>query len=119
MLPFRCVVLIFGGVTIFASTDHNACNKFSNEMSSKFQMSMMEIDFSQNVEDDNSLTFVIRTFLLFLTYPVNSSLLLSTGSEDTIYDPGYLDFEDSRAHGFVHSHSRASYPQLYLRNPIS
>ncbi|GJZ17584.1 retrovirus-related pol polyprotein from transposon TNT 1-94 [Tanacetum coccineum] len=26
---------------IFASTDHNACNTFSNEMSSKFQMSMM------------------------------------------------------------------------------
>ncbi|GJU39161.1 hypothetical protein Tco_1192118, partial [Tanacetum coccineum] len=78
-----------------------------------------EIDFSQNVEDDNSLTFVIRTFLLFLTYPVNSSLLLSTGSEDTIYDPGYPDFEDSRAHGFVHSYSRASYPQLHLGNPIS
>ncbi|GKE85700.1 retrovirus-related pol polyprotein from transposon TNT 1-94 [Tanacetum coccineum] len=26
---------------IFASTDHNACNIFSKEMSSKFQMSMM------------------------------------------------------------------------------
>ncbi|GJU30451.1 hypothetical protein Tco_1174040 [Tanacetum coccineum] len=39
-----------------------------------------EIDFSQNVEDDDSFTFVIRTFLPFLTYP-----------ED------YPDFEDSRA----------------------
>ncbi|GKD32115.1 hypothetical protein Tco_1242893, partial [Tanacetum coccineum] len=45
-----------------------------------------EIDFSQNVEDDDSFTFVIRTFLPFLTYP-----------ED------YPDFEDYRAHGFVHS----------------
>ncbi|GKC16132.1 hypothetical protein Tco_1012914, partial [Tanacetum coccineum] len=40
-----------------------------------------------NVEVDNSFTFVIRTFLLFLTYPADSSLLLSTGSEDTIFDP--------------------------------
>ncbi|GJT92756.1 hypothetical protein Tco_1081601 [Tanacetum coccineum] len=47
-----------------------------------------EIDFSQNVEDDDSFTFVIRTFLPFLTYPADSPLLLSTGSEDTIFDPG-------------------------------
>ncbi|GJY28221.1 hypothetical protein Tco_0403988 [Tanacetum coccineum] len=46
-----------------------------------------DIDFSQNVEDDDSFTFVIRTFLPFLTYPVDSHLLLSTGSEDTIFDP--------------------------------
>ncbi|GKA07611.1 hypothetical protein Tco_0686835 [Tanacetum coccineum] len=30
-----------------------------------------------------------------------------------------LDFEDSRAHGFVRSYIRASYPQLHLGNPIS
>ncbi|GJW42284.1 hypothetical protein Tco_0071083 [Tanacetum coccineum] len=35
-----------------------------------------------------SLTFVIKIFLLFLTYPVNSLLLLSSGSEDIIFDPG-------------------------------
>ncbi|GKE72181.1 hypothetical protein Tco_1534222, partial [Tanacetum coccineum] len=46
-----------------------------------------EIDFSQNVEDDDSFTFVIRTFLPFLTYPADSPLLLSTGSEDTILTP--------------------------------
>ncbi|GJW75698.1 hypothetical protein Tco_0135068, partial [Tanacetum coccineum] len=71
-----------------------------------------EINIFQNVEDVDSFTFVIRTFLPFLTYPVDSPLLLSTGSEDTIFDPGistsgwnfhdYPDFEDSRAHGFVH-----------------
>ncbi|GKD58323.1 hypothetical protein Tco_1295832 [Tanacetum coccineum] len=38
-----------------------------------------------NVEDNDSFTFVIWTFLLFLTYPVDSPLLLSTGSEDTIF----------------------------------
>ncbi|GKA57174.1 hypothetical protein Tco_0756362 [Tanacetum coccineum] len=31
-------------------------------------------------ENDDSFTFVIRTFLPFLTYPVDSPLLLSTGS---------------------------------------
>ncbi|GJW05536.1 hypothetical protein Tco_1564392 [Tanacetum coccineum] len=46
-----------------------------------------KIDVSQNVEDDDSLTFVIRTFLPFLTYLVDSPLLLSTRSEDTIFDP--------------------------------
>ncbi|GJS55256.1 hypothetical protein Tco_0628618 [Tanacetum coccineum] len=46
-----------------------------------------EIDVFQNVEDDDSFTFVIRIFLPYLTYPVDSPLLLSTGSEDTIFDP--------------------------------
>ncbi|GKA78152.1 hypothetical protein Tco_0784689 [Tanacetum coccineum] len=41
-----------------------------------------------DVEDDDSFTFVIRTFLPYLTYPEDSPLLLSTGSEDTIFDPG-------------------------------
>ncbi|GJV19860.1 hypothetical protein Tco_1368880 [Tanacetum coccineum] len=34
-----------------------------------------------------SLTFVIKIFLLFLTYLVNYLLLLSSRSEDTIFDP--------------------------------
>ncbi|GKE65323.1 hypothetical protein Tco_1519484, partial [Tanacetum coccineum] len=41
-----------------------------------------------DVEDDDSFTFVIQTFLLFLTYPVDSLFLYSFGSEDTIFDPG-------------------------------
>ncbi|GJX89136.1 hypothetical protein Tco_0341150 [Tanacetum coccineum] len=41
-----------------------------------------------NVEVDDSFTFVIRTLLPHLTYPKDSPLLLSTGSEDTIFDPG-------------------------------
>ncbi|GKC28877.1 hypothetical protein Tco_1036171 [Tanacetum coccineum] len=47
-----------------------------------------EIVVSHNVEDDDSFTFVIRTFLPFLTYPADSTLLLSTRNEDTIFDPG-------------------------------
>ncbi|GJZ03864.1 hypothetical protein Tco_0537139 [Tanacetum coccineum] len=47
-----------------------------------------EIYIFQNVEDDDSFTFVFQTFFPFLTYPVDYSLLLSTGSEDIIFDPG-------------------------------
>ncbi|GJT61393.1 hypothetical protein Tco_1004926 [Tanacetum coccineum] len=35
-----------------------------------------------------SLTFVIRIFLPYLTYSMDSSFLLSSWSEDTIFDPG-------------------------------
>ncbi|GJV36848.1 hypothetical protein Tco_1409325 [Tanacetum coccineum] len=59
------------------------------------------------------LAFVVWIFLAFLTYPITPPYLLSCGNEDTIFDPGipiyhsfmpgYPDFEDSRAHGFVHS----------------
>ncbi|GJT19771.1 hypothetical protein Tco_0878477 [Tanacetum coccineum] len=34
-----------------------------------------------------SLTYVIRIFLSYLTYSMDSSFLLSSGSEDTIFDP--------------------------------
>ncbi|GKB56906.1 hypothetical protein Tco_0913092, partial [Tanacetum coccineum] len=47
-----------------------------------------EIVFSPTIKDDESFTFVIRTFLPYLTYPEDSPLLLSTGSEDTIFDLG-------------------------------
>ncbi|GKA88410.1 hypothetical protein Tco_0810174 [Tanacetum coccineum] len=51
-----------------------------------------EIIFLQNVKDDDSFTFVIRTFLPFLTYPEASPLFCSTGSEDTIFDPDIITF---------------------------
>ncbi|GKC57179.1 hypothetical protein Tco_1084777 [Tanacetum coccineum] len=35
-----------------------------------------------------SLTYVIRIFLPYFTYPVESPFLLSSGSEDIIFDPG-------------------------------
>ncbi|GKE41847.1 hypothetical protein Tco_1469131, partial [Tanacetum coccineum] len=41
-----------------------------------------------DVEKDDSFTFIIRTFLPFVTYPEVSPLSCSTGSEDTIFDPG-------------------------------
>ncbi|GJU10579.1 reverse transcriptase domain-containing protein [Tanacetum coccineum] len=45
-----------------------------------------EIVLSLNVEDVNSFTFVIWTFLLFFTYPKDSPVILSLRSEDTIFD---------------------------------
>ncbi|GJV21168.1 hypothetical protein Tco_1370188 [Tanacetum coccineum] len=45
-----------------------------------------------NVEEDDSFTFTIRTFLPFLTYSEVSPLSCSTGSEDLIFDPGIITF---------------------------
>ncbi|GKB34676.1 hypothetical protein Tco_0879618 [Tanacetum coccineum] len=45
-----------------------------------------------NVEEDDSFTFTIRTFLPFLTYLEVSPLSCSTGSEDLIFDPGIITF---------------------------
>ncbi|GKC24839.1 reverse transcriptase domain-containing protein [Tanacetum coccineum] len=48
-----------------------------------------------NVEVDDSFTFVIRTFLLYLTYPDVSPLVSSTENEDTIFDLGIFAFHFS------------------------
>ncbi|GKD58555.1 hypothetical protein Tco_1296064 [Tanacetum coccineum] len=40
-------------------------------------------------------TYVIQNFLPYFTYPVNSSLPLSSGSEDIIFDPGVSIFHFS------------------------
>ncbi|GJS76284.1 hypothetical protein Tco_0726165 [Tanacetum coccineum] len=40
-------------------------------------------------------TYVIRIFLPYFTYPVESPFLLSSGSEDTIFDPGISAFHFS------------------------
>ncbi|GJS43522.1 hypothetical protein Tco_0568565 [Tanacetum coccineum] len=42
-----------------------------------------------------SFTYVIRIFLPYFTYPVNSSLPLSSESEDIIFDPGISTFHFS------------------------
>ncbi|GJT03790.1 hypothetical protein Tco_0838252 [Tanacetum coccineum] len=49
-----------------------------------------EIDVFANVEDGDyfTFTFIIQIFLLYLTYPEVSPLLLSTGRKDIIFDPG-------------------------------
>ncbi|GKC52765.1 hypothetical protein Tco_1075510 [Tanacetum coccineum] len=42
-----------------------------------------------------SFTYVIRIFLPYFTYPVESPFLLSSGSEDTIFDPDIFAFHFS------------------------
>ncbi|GJS90747.1 hypothetical protein Tco_0773383 [Tanacetum coccineum] len=44
---------------------------------------------------DLNFTCVVRVFLPFFTYPVTSSFLLSSGSEDTIFDLGISTFHCS------------------------
>ncbi|GJX87957.1 reverse transcriptase domain-containing protein [Tanacetum coccineum] len=51
-----------------------------------------EIVLSLNVEDVNSFTFVIWTFLPFFTYPEDSPVILSLRSEDLVFDPGIFIF---------------------------
>ncbi|GJW60059.1 reverse transcriptase domain-containing protein [Tanacetum coccineum] len=54
-----------------------------------------EIVLSLNVEDVNSFTFVICTFLPFFTYPEDSPVILSLRSEDFVFDPGISTFHFS------------------------
>ncbi|GKC88730.1 hypothetical protein Tco_1149379 [Tanacetum coccineum] len=48
-----------------------------------------------NVKVDDFFTFIIRTFLSYLTYPEVSLLLSSTKNKDTIFDPGIFAFQFS------------------------
>ncbi|GJX96126.1 hypothetical protein Tco_0351924 [Tanacetum coccineum] len=70
-------------ISLIFETDAPVMNNFDNE-DECFDLGGDEID----VEDDDSFTFVIQTFLPFLTYPEVSPLLSSTKNEDTIFDPG-------------------------------
>ncbi|GKA37963.1 hypothetical protein Tco_0724528 [Tanacetum coccineum] len=54
-----------------------------------------EIVLSLNVEDVNSFTFFIWTFLLFFTYPEDSLVILSLRNEDLIFDPVISTFHFS------------------------
>ncbi|GKE67628.1 hypothetical protein Tco_1521789 [Tanacetum coccineum] len=54
-----------------------------------------EIVLFLNVEDVNSFTFVIWTFLPFFTYPEDSPFILSLRSEDLVFDPDIFVFHFS------------------------
>ncbi|GJS66809.1 hypothetical protein Tco_0681373 [Tanacetum coccineum] len=72
-------------ISLIVETDAPVMNNFDELNGDEcFDPGGDEID----VEDDDSFTFFIRTFLLFLTYYADSPLLLSTRSEDAIFDPG-------------------------------
>ncbi|GKE72229.1 hypothetical protein Tco_1534270 [Tanacetum coccineum] len=72
-------------ISLIIETDAPVINNFDELNEDEcFDPGRDEID----VEDNDSFIFVIRTFLLFLTYPEVSPVLLSTRSEDIIFDPG-------------------------------
>ncbi|GKB92727.1 hypothetical protein Tco_0964999, partial [Tanacetum coccineum] len=54
-----------------------------------------EIVLSLNVEDVNSFTFVIWTFLPFFTYPEDSPVILYLRNEDLVFDPVISTFHFS------------------------
>ncbi|GJW09540.1 hypothetical protein Tco_1575367 [Tanacetum coccineum] len=71
-------------ISLIIETDAPVINNFDELNEDEcFDPGGDEID----VEDDDSFTFVIRTFLSFLTYPEVSPILFSTRSEDIIFDP--------------------------------
>ncbi|GJU32260.1 reverse transcriptase domain-containing protein [Tanacetum coccineum] len=54
-----------------------------------------ELVLSLNIEDVNSFTFVIWTFLPFFTYFEDSPFILSLRNEDLVFDPGIYTFHFS------------------------
>nr|GFC40135.1 hypothetical protein [Tanacetum cinerariifolium] len=61
--------------------------------------------------DTLDLSYEVRIFLPFFTYPVTSPVLLSSGSEDKIFDPGITKLEDSCQRILS---SKSQVPQLQL-----
>ncbi|GKE61786.1 hypothetical protein Tco_1512153 [Tanacetum coccineum] len=48
----------------------------------------LNLDMDFILFSDSLFTYIVWIFLLFLTYPVAPTYLLSCGNEDTIFDPG-------------------------------
>ncbi|GJS56752.1 reverse transcriptase domain-containing protein [Tanacetum coccineum] len=72
----------------------DVCLNFEPNLAMKNDFVKLNEDFNQgekilslNVEDVESFTFFIWTFLPYFTYPEDSPLLFSFGSEDFIFDP--------------------------------
>ncbi|GKA69625.1 hypothetical protein Tco_0775689 [Tanacetum coccineum] len=57
-----------------------------------------------------SITFVIRIFLPYLTYSVDYPFLLSSGSEDTIFDPGNSTFHFSSLKPVAYENTMVIFP---------
>nr|GEY44689.1 hypothetical protein [Tanacetum cinerariifolium] len=95
-----------GSTTIHAdiSLSDLECFNFEREPKPGELTSIVDFGIRENVlsatnvnlppEDDHSIlfTYVVRIFLSFLTYPVVPPNLLSFGIEDTIFDPGIVNY---------------------------
>ncbi|GJZ84383.1 hypothetical protein Tco_0649722, partial [Tanacetum coccineum] len=56
------------------------------------------------------ITFVVRIFLPYLTYSMDSSFLLSSGSEDTIFDPDISTFHFSSLNPVAYENPMVIFP---------
>ncbi|GKE89461.1 hypothetical protein Tco_1566936 [Tanacetum coccineum] len=65
-------------------------NSLTSCLSRNLNVNVSTTNVNVPLEDDQSSLFayVVWIFLAFLTYPVVPPYLLSTGNEDTIFDPG-------------------------------
>nr|GEY53009.1 hypothetical protein [Tanacetum cinerariifolium] len=61
-------------------------------------------------------TYVVRNLLLYFPYPVVSHFLISSGSEDTIFDPGIFAFHFSHQCGTFISFN--VYPNILNERPM-
>ncbi|GJX89956.1 reverse transcriptase domain-containing protein [Tanacetum coccineum] len=78
------------------------CLNFEPNMAMKSVFVKLNKDFYQsektlslNVEDVDSFTFIIWNFLPYFTFPEDSPLFLSFGSEDFVFHPGIVIFHFS------------------------
>ncbi|GJX20740.1 hypothetical protein Tco_0223417 [Tanacetum coccineum] len=92
----------------------NVCLNFKPDtaMKNDEDFNQGEIVLSLNVEDVNSFTFVIWTFLPFFTYPKDSPFILSFGSEDLVFNPGIFIFHFSYLEPVVFS-MEVSFSEYY------
>ncbi|GJS81196.1 hypothetical protein Tco_0747737 [Tanacetum coccineum] len=65
------------------------------------------------------ITFVIRIFLPYLTYSVDSSFLLSSGSEDTIFDPSISAFQNSSLKPVAYENPIVIFPFFCIRGTVA
>ncbi|GKC08212.1 reverse transcriptase domain-containing protein [Tanacetum coccineum] len=65
----------------------DVCLNFKPDTAMNNDEDFNQIVLSLNVEDVNSFTFVIWTFLSYFTYPEDSPFILSFESEDIVFDP--------------------------------
>ncbi|GJT71082.1 reverse transcriptase domain-containing protein [Tanacetum coccineum] len=77
----------------------DVCLNFEPNMVIKNNFVKLNEDFYQsekilflNVEDVDSFTLISWTFLPYFTYPQDSPLIFSFGSEDFVFDPGIVTF---------------------------
>ncbi|GKD51247.1 hypothetical protein Tco_1280223 [Tanacetum coccineum] len=63
------------------------------------------------------ITFVIRIFLPYLTYSMDSPFLLSSGSEDTIFDPSIFTFHFSSLKPVAYENPIVIFPLFFCFCP--